>query len=131
MEIQTNNSTVISTISLSSLVRATSGQGKVSFPVNSNDIAYSSFKNIKIVPSGTSGGSYSISRLRALDNLIEQLNRLKGQEAVEIPETENLSEDTLNSLISKLSEKIHTKLDTKSAFKPPLESTGLLVNILL
>lgn len=129
MEIQ--SSTVTSTISLASLVRATSGQGKASFPVNSSDIAYANFKNIKIVPSGASGGSYSVSRLRALDNLIEQLNRMKGQNKIETPEPGSLNSDTLKSLITELSEKIHNKLDTKAAYKPSVESTGLFVNMLI
>ena len=129
MEIQ--SSTSISTISLASLVRATSGQGKVSFPVSSSDIAFTNFKNIKIVPSGISGGSYSISRLRALDNLIEQLNRMKGQNKIETPDLKGLKTDVLNSLISELSNEIHTKLDTSSPYKPSVESTGLLFNMLL
>jgi len=129
MEIQSG--TVASTISLASLVRATSGQGKASFPVNSSDIAYANFKNIKIVPSGTSGGSYSVSRLRALDNLIEQLNRMKGQNKIETPEPGSLNSNTLNSLIADLSEKIHNKLDTNAVYKPSIDSTGLFVNMLL
>ncbi len=129
MEIQL--STATSTISLANLVRATSGQGKVSFPVNSSDLAYANFKNIKIVPSGAGGGSYSVSRLRALDNLIEQLNRMKGQNRIETPDLDSLNSDTLNSLISELSEEIHTKLDSTKVYKPSVESTGLLVNMLL
>ncbi len=129
MEIQA--STITSTISLASLVRASSGQGKVSFPVSSSDIAYANFKNIKIVPSGNSGGSYSISRLRALDNLIEQLNRMKGQNKIETPEVSGLDSDALNSLISELSNEIHAKLENSTPYKPSLKSTGLLVNMLL
>lgn len=129
MEIQ--SSTSISTISLASLVRATSGQGKVSFPVNASDLAYTNFKNIKIVPSGTKGSSYSISRLRALDNLIEQLNRIKGQNKIEKPEAGDLDSHTLNLLIEEFSNEMHAKLDTKTPYKPSLESTGLLVNVLI
>ncbi len=129
MEIQANN--LVSTISISSLVRATSGQGKVSFPVNSHDISYANFKNIKIVPSSSSSGSYSVSRLRALDNLIEQLNKLRGGEKFETPDSGNLSQETLKSLISKLSEEIHSKLDSASVYKNPVKSSGLLFNILL
>jgi len=129
MEIQT--SAVTSTISLASLVRASSGQGKVSFPVSSNDIAYANFKNIKIVPSGSSGSSYSVSRLRALDNLIEQLNRMKGNNKIETPEKGSLNTKELNSLISEIAEEIHTKLDTVASYKPSVKSTGLMVNILL
>ncbi len=129
MEIQT--STITSTISLASLVRASSGQSKVSFPVNSSDIAYANFKNIKIVPSGSGNSSYSVSRLRALDNLIEQLNRMKGQDKIEISEKGSLNTKELNSLISELADEIHTKLDTATSYKPSIESTGLMVNILL
>jgi len=129
MEIQT--SAVTSTISLASLVRASSGQGKVSFPVSSNDIAYANFKNIKIVPSGSGGSSYSVSRLRALDNLIEQLNRMKGNNKIETPEKGSLNTKELNSLISEIAEEIHTKLDTATSYKPSVKSTGLMVNILL
>jgi hypothetical protein len=129
MEIQSGTS--ISTISLASLVRATSGQGKVSFPVNSSDLAYTNFKNIKIVPSGLKGSSYSISRLRALDNLIEQLNRIKGQNKIETPELDGLDSNALDLLIKEFSNEMHAKLDTKTPYKPSVESTGLLVNILL
>lgn len=129
MEIQT--SAVTSTISLASLVRASSGQGKVSFPVSSNDIAYAKFKNIKIVPSGSGGSSYSVSRLRALDNLIEQLNRMKGNNKIETPEKGSLNTKELNFLISEIAEEIHTKLDTATSYKPSVKSTGLMVNILL
>ena len=129
MKIQT--STVTSTISLASLVRASNGQSKVSFPVSSNDIAYANFKNIKIVPSGDRGSSYSVSRLRALDNLIEQLNRMKGENKIETPEKGSLNTKELSSLISKIAEEIHTKLDTSTSYKPSVKSTGLMVNILL
>ena len=129
MEIQSG--TVTSTISMANLVRATSGQGKVSFPVSSGDIAYANFKNIKIVPSGNSGGSYSVSRLRALDNLIEQLNRMKGQNKIETPDLNGMNSDALKSLISELSNEVHTKLEANTPYMPSLESTGLLVNMLL
>jgi len=129
MEIQT--STVTSTISLASLVRASSGNGKVSFPVSSNDIAYANFKNIKTVPSGDRRSSYSVSRLRALDNLIEQLNRIKGNNKIETPEKGSLNTKELNSLISDIAEEIHSKLDTATSYKPSVKSTGLIVDILL
>jgi len=129
MEIQSGTS--ISTISLASFVRATSGQGKVSFPVKSNDLAYTNFKNIKIVPSESQGSSYSISRLRALDNLIEQLNRIKGQNKIETPELEGLDSNALDSLIKEFTNEMHSKLDIKTPYKPSVESTGLLVDVLL
>jgi len=129
MEIQASN--LVSTISLSSLVRATTGQGKVSFPVNSHDISYANFKNIKIVPSSSTSGSYSVSRLRALDNLIEQLNKLRGREKVETPESGELNQETLKSLITKLSMEMHGKLDSRSVYKNPVKSMGLLFNFLV
>ena len=129
MEIQSSITT--STISLANIVRAASGQGRVSFPVKSNAIAYANFKNINTVPSFNDGGSYSVSRLRALDNLIEQLHRLKDRNKTEVPGLNDLDSEDLNSLISELSEEIHTKLQTETAYNLPLESSGLIFNILV
>jgi len=129
MEIQASN--LASTISLSNLVRATSGQGKVRFPVNSHDLNYANFKNIKIVPSTSTSGVYSVSRLRALDNLIEQLNKLRGGEKFEIPESGELSQEALQSLITKLSVEMHGKLESNSVYKNPVKSIGLLFNFLV
>jgi len=129
MEIQASN--LASTISLSSLVRATTGQGKVSFPVNSHNISYANFKNIKLVPSSSTSGSYSVSRLRALDNLIEQLNKLKGSQKIEISKTGELNQETLKTLITKLSGEMHGKLNVDSVYSNPVKSMGLLVNFLV
>ena len=129
MEIQSG--TTISTISLANVVRASSGQGKVSFPVNSTAIAYANFKNINAVPSSNNGGSYSLSRLRALDNLIEQLNRIKERNKVDTTEYDTLNPEDLNSLISDLSKEIHNNLQTETPYNIPLESSGLLFNILV
>jgi hypothetical protein len=126
MEIQASSTTA--TVSLASIVRATNGQGKVSFPVNSQDLAYANFKNINIVPTGKNSGSYSVSRLRALDNLIEQLNRLKGQYKIEVPEADKMESEDLNSLISELSKKIHNKLNENIGYSNSLETRGLLFN---
>ena len=129
MEIQSG--TITSTISLASIVRATSGQGKVSFPVSSSNIVYTNFKNINVVPSFDDSGSYSVSRLRALDNLIEQLNRMKGRNKIEVPGLDDLDMDDQNSLISELSEKIHSRLQTDIAYSLPIESSGLIFNMLI
>ena len=129
MEIQSGS--VTSTISLASIVRATSSQGKVSFPVNSTNIAYTNFKNINVIPSFNNSGSYSVSRLRALDNLIEQLNRMKDRNKIETAGLDDLDAEEQNSLISELSEEIHTKLHTDINYNLPVETSGLLFNILV
>ena len=129
MEIQ--SSTTISTISLANIVRAANGLGKVSFPVNSSAIVYANFKNINTVPSSNNGGSYSLSRLRALDNLIEQLNRIKERNKVDTTGLDTLDLDDLNSLISDLSEEIHNNLQTEIPYNIPVESSGLLFNMLV
>ena len=129
MEIQSG--AITSTISLASIVRATSGQGKVSFPVNSSNIVYTNLKNINVVPSFDDSGSYSVSRLRALDNLIEQLNWMKGRNKIELPGLDDLDMDDQNSLISELSEEIHSRLQTDIAYNLPIESSGLIFNMLV
>lgn len=129
MEIQSD--IAVSTISLSNIVRAANSQGKVSFPVNSTAIAYTNFKNINVVPSSGSTGSYSISRLRALDNLIEQLNRMKDRNKIETAGLDDLDMEEQNFLISELSEEIHKKLQTDITYNLPVETSGLLFNILV
>lgn len=129
MEIQSG--TVLSTISLSNIVRAANSQGKVSFPINPTAIAYTNFKNINVIPSSDSTGSYSVSRLRALDNLIEQLNRMKDRNKTETAGLNDLDLEEQKILISELSEEIHIKLQADIPYKLPIETSGLLFNILV
>ena len=129
MEIQAG--ITASTISLSNIVRAASSQRKVSFPVNSSAVVYTNFKNINVVPSSDSAGSYSVSCLRALDNLIEQLNRMKDRNKIETAGLDDLDAEEQNFLISELSEEIHTKLHTDINYNLPVETSGLLFNILV
>ncbi len=129
MEIQ--SSTPLSSISLSNVVRAANGPGRISFPVDSNTLIYTNFKNIKTVPSGGNRGTYSVSRLRALDNLIEQLNRMKELRGRKFPEIDKMDTPELDSLISELSDRIHSKLGSSSSYTPPIDSSGLLFDLLV
>ncbi len=128
MEIQTT--APLSSISLSNVVRAASGSGRISFPVDSTTLVYTNFKNIKTVPSSGDTGTYSVSRLRALDNLIEQLNRMKELKGWKFPEINKMETPELDSLISELSDRIHSGLQTNRSFKTPIDTSGLLFNLM-
>jgi len=72
----------LSTVPVSNLVRAQVVQGSITLPVDSSQFLYAHLKHIRGIPSPVAGGGYSLSRLRAVDNLIDRLRSLKGENAV-------------------------------------------------
>ena len=74
-----------------------SSSGRMSLPVSPANYIYSQFKHVSGVPApeGTSG--VTISRLKILDVLIEQMNQLKKQ-----PEfnTRDLSNEQIDAMIN-------------------------------
>ena len=119
-----------STVPLSSIVRAVSSQNRVSLPVASGSFVYASFKHIDTVPVFGKGGGYPISRLRALDNLIDQLERSGKTNGENFPDPQGLKSEELDSYISAYSSKIHDSLTANTMFRVPLVSSGLLFNML-
>ncbi len=61
------------TIPLTQIVRAQYSPGKIGLPVQRGHYLYSSFNHVYGVPSPADNVGYTISKLRALDNLIERL----------------------------------------------------------
>lgn len=64
-------------VPLSSLLRADTIGGKLAVPVTDYTL-YAQFKHFTTVPAGPEGYGYSISRLRALDILLDRLTQLGG-----------------------------------------------------
>lgn len=58
------------------IVRAQYAPGKIALPVKRNQYIYSNFEHVYGTPSVQSDRGYSISKLRALDNLIKMLDRI-------------------------------------------------------
>ncbi|MBI9101154.1 MAG: hypothetical protein JEY99_01975 [Spirochaetales bacterium] len=132
MNVENINS--LSSISLNSIVRAKHSQGAISLPVDSSSFMYSNLKHIRGIPAFGGTPGYSMSRLRVLDNLIDRLQDLKGddysQERVDeailfsdVSQLEEMTETLKNELRDVLSNRI-------PGFLGPSEyDTGLILNL--
>ncbi|MFP4301530.1 MAG: hypothetical protein ACLFPW_09910 [Spirochaetaceae bacterium] len=115
-------------VTLSSILRARYGNGPVSLPTRGG--VYARLKHIQGIPSRGDGG-FTVSRLRALDNLIDRLTRLKGM----APETsKSASAQQVDRQIEDLSKQLRQELATldHSGFSAGWKDLflGSLVNLL-
>lgn len=58
------------------IVRAKYASGKIALPVKRSQYVYSNFEHVYGTPSVQDDRGYTVSKLRALDNLIKMLDRL-------------------------------------------------------
>ncbi len=91
------------TLSFSHMVKARYSGGRISLPVSSGDALYAHFKHISGIPSGSDG--YPVSRLRAIDNLIEALKLMKGERAY-AKDVTGLSRDDMDVLMGQYLEEM-------------------------
>jgi len=116
-------------VTLSTVLRARYGGGPLSLPLRGGAI-YARFKHVQGVPSGGDQG-FTISRLKALDNLIERLARLKG-DSPDRPTT--ASAQQVDQQIEELSKQLRQELTSieSRGFQAGLKnlSVGALVNLL-
>ena len=85
-----------------------SGKGKLSLPVAPSAYMYSHFRHVSGTPAPEGVRGVSISRLKILDTLIEQLSRMKKQPA---PPSDMKGEDTekrINALIEQYQSQIRS-----------------------
>lgn len=120
--------TPLQNVTLSSILRARYGNGPVSLPTRGG--VYARLKHIQGIPSRGEGG-FTISRLRALDNLIDRLTRLKGM----APEAgKSASAQQVDRRIEDLSKQLRQELANldESGFAAGWKelSLGSLVNLL-
>ncbi len=120
-------------VSLNSIVRASSGTGRINLPVPASVSFYSGFKHISVIPvPGRNGAEgFSISKLRALDNLIEMLASTGQPGAAVRPGPGELTSEKVDSLIAGYTKQIKDFLSVQKLYKPVLNLKGLFVNGLI
>ncbi len=120
-------------ISLFSIIKATNGSGRINVPVSSISPAVLSLKHISTipVPGSASSGGFSVSKLRALDNLIDMLTRAGKLKGEAIPDIKKLDADNLNTLLSGYLQKLDRVVSSNNVYKPVFETKGLFVNGLI
>ena len=115
-------------VTLSSILKARYGSGPLSLPMRGT--VYARFKHVQGLP-GSGDGGFTINRLRALDNLIDRLTRLRG----ESPERESgIASQQVDQQIEQLSKQLRQELASmdKTGFQAGWKnlSFGNLVNML-
>jgi len=102
------------------------GNGKLSYPVQPDQVVVAQFKHIFTFASSEGVGTASVMKLRVLDNLIEQLGGETGK-------PENLlriSGDNADSLIARLSHEIAIKKAGKNSLYGNLRpGTGIVLDL--
>jgi len=104
------------------------GSGKMSIPVSPSQVIYAHFKHISGTPAPEGTTGVNISRLKILNTLIDQLERMKGQSAMEMGMLDEHDENRINALIDQYQKQIKAA-QASSIYTPAAPAMGALFNI--
>jgi hypothetical protein len=91
---------------LSGVVARSEGSSKLALPVNPSVVLYARYKHVRgALPSQDASG-VPLSKLRALDNLIERLIRIHGKQPI-VRHIEDLTREEVDGLIANYSKGVH------------------------
>ena len=91
---------------ITGLVAREDNQGKIALPVDRSVLLYSRYRHVRgTYPVGDSSG-VPLSKLRALDNLIERLLRLQGRQPI-VRNTRALTEAEIDDLLTIYRQDLH------------------------
>lgn len=110
---------------------STSSQiGKIGLPVASNAVLYSNFKHVQGYRSNDSSRTVPISKIGILNNLIENLTRLKSDSSLKnsITSTESLSSEAASRLIDTYAKELHRVVAAANTGFNTTE-TGMVVSL--
>jgi hypothetical protein len=105
-----------------------SRDGRMSLPVAPGMVIYSHFRHVSGTPAPEGTTGVNISKLKILDTLIEQLNRIKKQAAMDANLAEETDENRINALIEQYQQQIKAA-QSVSIYTPVAPETGALFNI--
>ena len=116
-------------IPVTHIVKARYSPGKIALPVKNSQFLYSNFKHVSGIPAVYSQGEgYSLTKLRALDNLIERLGEL-GKPMDNILPKGKAEPGLISKVINRLAGELHDVTTQANPFTGYGADTGLLVNI--
>jgi len=102
--------------------------GRMSLPVSPNLVIYSHFKHVSGTPAPEGTNGVNISKLKILNTLIDQLEKMKSQRSADLGIINEQDENRINALIDQYQQQIKA---TQSAgiYSPAAPITGALFNI--
>ncbi|MDR0321098.1 MAG: hypothetical protein LBI28_06320 [Treponema sp.] len=102
--------------------------GRVSLPVAPGMLIYSHLKHVSGTPAPEGTGGVTISKLKILDTLIDQLEKMKTQSAKDFGTLDENDEKRINYLIEQYQNQIRAAQNT-AIYTPAAPATGALFNI--
>ena len=106
-----------------------SGSGRMSLPVNPGNYIYSQFKHVGGIPAPEGTRGVTVTKLKILDVMIEQLHQMKKQPELN---TKDLSNEQIDALISKYEGQIKSAAAANSVMpyvSAPQTPAGVLFSI--
>ena len=106
--------------------------GRMSLPVSPSAYIYSHFKHVSGVPAPEGVQGVTISKLKILDTLIEQLARMKKQPAPSFGESGESQEKRINALIEQYQGQIRAAQAAASAaglISPAAPASGTVFSL--
>jgi hypothetical protein len=104
--------------------------GRMSLPVAPAMYIYSHFRHVSGVPAPEGGRGVTISKLKILDVLIEQLSRIRKQESSALPGGEAASDERIDALIEQYEQQIRSaQAASRAAVFSPAREAGALLNL--
>jgi len=105
-----------------------SQSGRMSLPVSPGLVIYSHFKHVSGTPAPEGTNGVNISKLKILNTLIDQLERMKSQPSADLGVIDEQDENRINALIDQYQKQIKTAQST-GIYTPAAPITGALFNI--
>jgi hypothetical protein len=105
-----------------------SQSGRMSLPVSPGLVIYSHFKHVSGTPApeGTSG--VNITKLKILNTLIDQLEKMKSQPSADLGIIDEQDENRVNALIDQYQKQIKAA-QSAGIYTPASPATGALFSI--
>ncbi|MBB6479482.1 hypothetical protein [Spirochaeta isovalerica] len=109
---------------------ATAQRTGIGLPVSSNSVIYSYYKHVHGYSAGENSPTVPISKIRILNNLIENLSRLKGDASLKnsISGADKMSSEAVGRLIDSYSKELHRVVSAaQTGFN--VSETGMVVSL--
>lgn len=104
--------------------------GRIGLPVSSRSVLYSYYKHVHGYSAKDNSPTVPISKIRILNNLIENLSKLKGDSSLKssLAGAEKLSSEAVNNMIDSYSKELHRVVSAAQTGFNATE-TGLVVSL--
>jgi hypothetical protein len=107
---------------------SSAGDGRMSLPVAPGQVIYSYFKHVSGTPAPEGTTGVNISKLKILNTLIDQLEKMKSQPMMDLGTLDENNEQRINALIEQYHQQIKAAQNI-SLYTAATPTTGLLFNI--